>query len=75
MQEWPDLVQASVVKVAEKETANIQQLRSNVSGWADDVQAAVVKLTEKETADIQQLRSNISEWADEVPQTLPGEDL
>ena len=37
MQEWPDLVHASVERFTERETAALQQLRSNVAEWADEV--------------------------------------
>ena len=73
MQEWPHVVQAAIVSQTEKETTNVKELRSNVSGWANEVQASVVKLTEKETANFQQLRSNISKRADGMrPELIPG---
>ncbi len=37
VQEWPDMVQASLARMTEKETAALQQLQSNVSEWAADM--------------------------------------
>ena len=37
VQEWPDMVQASLARMTEKETAALHQLRSNMSEWAADM--------------------------------------
>ena len=41
VQEWPELVQASMLRSEEKHKAAIQQLRSNVGQWAEEVQESV----------------------------------
>ncbi|CAL5223266.1 g5752 [Coccomyxa viridis] len=37
LKEWPDMVQASLARMTEKETAALHQLRSNMSEWAADM--------------------------------------